>query len=69
MGVGIQLPEPGDAVVLYTDGVTRFRAALRNKSASGPTPCRDVIDEVLSFQRDAEPADDLALLVLQRLPA
>jgi serine phosphatase RsbU (regulator of sigma subunit) len=74
--------EPGDALVLYTDGVTdarapggerfgeeRFRAALRSGGAdAGPTPCRDVIDEVLAFQGDAEPADDLALLVLRRLP-
>jgi sigma-B regulation protein RsbU (phosphoserine phosphatase) len=74
--------EPGDALVLYTDGVTdaraaggerygeaRFRSALRNRGGSGPTPCRDVIDHVLAFQGDADPADDLALLVLRRLTA
>ena len=73
---------PGDSIVLYTDGVTdarassgerfgeaRFRSALqRRDGATGPAPCREVIDHVLAFQGDAEPADDLALLVLRRLP-
>jgi len=72
--------QPGDALVLYTDGVTdarapdgerfgeaRFLAAARASAASpGPASCRDVIDEVLAFQVDAEPADDLALLLIQR---
>lgn len=74
---------PGESLVLYTDGVTdargpgggerfgeaRFRAALRQVAGGGtPAPCRDVIDQVLAFQGDAEPADDLALLALRRLP-
>jgi sigma-B regulation protein RsbU (phosphoserine phosphatase) len=72
--------EPGDALALYTDGVTdarsptgelfgedRFRAALRRPGGpAGPTPCRDVVDEVLAFQGDEEPADDIALLVIRR---
>jgi sigma-B regulation protein RsbU (phosphoserine phosphatase) len=75
--------QPGDALVLYTDGVTdarapdgerfgeaRFLAAARASAASaGPASCRDVIDQVQAFQGDAEPADDVALLVLRRLPA
>jgi sigma-B regulation protein RsbU (phosphoserine phosphatase) len=74
--------EPGASIVLYTDGVTdaradggerfgeaRFRAALRRVARpGGPAPCRDVIDEVMAFQGAGEPADDLALLVLRRLP-
>jgi sigma-B regulation protein RsbU (phosphoserine phosphatase) len=73
---------PGDALVLYTDGVTdarsdsgerfgeeRFLAALRRTASSGLAPCRDVVDQVLAFQADGEPADDIALLVLRRLPA
>ncbi|MES1239836.1 MAG: PP2C family protein-serine/threonine phosphatase, partial [Chloroflexota bacterium] len=75
--------EPGASLVLYTDGVTdarahggerfgeaRFRSALRRAPGGrGPALCRDVIDEVLAFQGDEEPADDIALLVLRRLPA
>jgi sigma-B regulation protein RsbU (phosphoserine phosphatase) len=82
--LGVQLErvriEPGDALVLYTDGVTdaraaggerfgedRFRAALRRVTGgTTPAPCRDVIDQVLAFQGEGEPADDLALLVLRR---
>lgn len=73
--------EPGNALVLYTDGVTdaraadgqrfgeeRFRAALRAGSSRRLAPCLEVIDQVLAFQGDAEPADDLALLVFRRLP-
>ena len=54
--------EPGDALVLYTDGVTdarapdgerygeaRFLAALaRRAGGRGPAPCRDVVDEVFA---------------------
>ena len=74
--------EPGDALVLYTDGVTdarapdgerfgeaRFLSALVGTArGAGPAPCRDVIDDVLAFQGDEDPADDLALLVVRRLP-
>jgi serine phosphatase RsbU (regulator of sigma subunit) len=85
-GLGVSPQEirlaTGDALVLYTDGVTdaraaggerfgeaRFLAALSRRSGGrGPAPCRDVVDEVLAFQGDAEPADDIALLVLRRLP-
>lgn len=74
---------PGDRLVMYTDGITdaaapdgsrfgedRLRRAIRD-SCDGPADetCRAVIQSVLSFQGDAQPADDLALLVLRRLPA
>ena len=74
---------PGDRLVLYTDGIAdaaspggarfgveRFRALAGETSAgtAGET-CTSVIQAVLHFQADAEAADDLALLVLRRLPA
>jgi len=73
--------QPGDALLLYTDGVTDARSpagqrfgearfvAAAQAAMHGPTaaPCRRVIDEVLGFQAGAEPADDIALLVLRRL--
>ena len=75
--------QPGDRLLLYTDGITdaasadgarfgidRFRrlAGDSHRGAAVDT-CRSVIQSVLAFQGDAEPADDLALLVLRRLPA
>jgi sigma-B regulation protein RsbU (phosphoserine phosphatase) len=73
----------GDRLVLYTDGITdaaapgggrfgieRFHAlAGETHAGSAGDTCTAVIDAVLRFQGDAEPADDLALLVLRRLPA
>ena len=74
---------PGDRLVLYTDGITdaaapgggrfgidRFQAlAGGTHRGTADDTCTAVIDAVLGFQGDAEPADDLALLVLRRLPA
>jgi sigma-B regulation protein RsbU (phosphoserine phosphatase) len=74
---------PGDRLVLYTDGITdakgltggrfgdeRLRTAIRDScDRHADDTCRSVIEGVLAFQGDAEPADDLALLVLRRLPA
>jgi sigma-B regulation protein RsbU (phosphoserine phosphatase) len=74
--------QPGDRLVLYTDGITdaaspagarlgidRFRElASSDPLGLAEDTCRTVIDSVLAFQGDAEPADDLALLVLRRLP-
>ena len=74
---------PGDRLVLYTDGITdaqapdgerfgtqRLRDAVRD-SCDGQAweTCRAVISGVSEFQADAQPADDLALLVLRRLAA
>jgi sigma-B regulation protein RsbU (phosphoserine phosphatase) len=73
---------PGDRLVLYTDGITdaaspegsrfgdeRLLQAIRGTCA-GPawTTCRAVIESVLAFQGEAHPADDLAFLVLRRIP-
>lgn len=73
---------PGDRLVLYTDGITdaaapdgsrfgddRLLQTIRH-SCDGPawTTCRAVIESVLGFQGEAQPADDLALLVLRRVP-
>jgi sigma-B regulation protein RsbU (phosphoserine phosphatase) len=74
---------PGDRLVLFTDGLTdaaspageRFGLdRLRDTVAvscvgDANETTRVVIDSVLGFQGDADPADDLALLVLRRLPA
>lgn len=74
---------PGDRLVLYTDGITDAASPEGSRfgddrllhtihdSCDGPasTTCQAVIQSVLSFQGDAHPADDLALLVLRRQPA
>lgn len=74
---------PGERLILYTDGITDARApsgerygesrlldSIRGTGAgSAENTCQAVIDSVLGFQGDAEPADDLAFLVLRRLPA
>lgn len=74
---------PGDRLVLYTDGITdavapgggrfgidRFHElAGRTRGGSAEATCSTVIDAVLGFQADAEAADDLALLVIRRVPA
>ena len=74
---------PGDRLVLYTDGIPdaagpsgeRFGAERLRETArclagtAAHGTCHDVITTVLEFQGDADPADDLALLVLRRLPA
>jgi sigma-B regulation protein RsbU (phosphoserine phosphatase) len=72
---------PGDLLVLYTDGVTdaispagerygddRFAARLGSgaRAADADAVVQAVVADVLSFQGDALPADDLALLVLKR---
>jgi serine phosphatase RsbU (regulator of sigma subunit) len=69
--------------VLYTDGITdaaspagarlgieQFRElAAGTRDGDAEDTCRAVIDSVLAFQGDAEAADDLAILVLRRIPA
>jgi sigma-B regulation protein RsbU (phosphoserine phosphatase) len=73
---------PGDRLVLYTDGITdaastnggRFgderlrQHVAETRAGEAVDTCRAVIQSVLAFQGDAQPADDLALLVLRRLP-
>lgn len=74
---------PGDRLVLYTDGITdagspagdrfgtpRFeQLAADSHRGHAEDTCRAVMQSVLQFQGDADQADDLALLVLRRLPA
>jgi phosphoserine phosphatase RsbU/P len=74
---------PGDRLVLFTDGLTdaqspggdrfgltRLRDTIERSCVGGATDTADlVVGSVLAFQADADPADDLALLVLRRLPA
>ena len=75
--------EPGDALTLYTDGVTETRDARRrfygedrllaNLGLACGRPAEEIaralIDEVTAFRGQAEPFDDLTLLVLERRPA
>jgi phosphoserine phosphatase RsbU/P len=73
----------GDRLVLFTDGLTdaasprgdrfgmdRLRTTIAASCVGGAEEtARSVIDSVLAFQGDADPSDDLALLVLRRLPS
>lgn len=74
----------GERLVLFTDGITdaaapngerfghdRFLRTVAETCPAGTAvdTCRAVIQGVLGFQAEALPADDLALLVLRRLPA
>ena len=73
--------QPGDALVLYTDGVTdaarpdrerygdaRFRAALdRHRGATSETIVSEVVASVATFQGSGPAADDVAVLVVRRL--
>ena len=72
--------KPGDALVLYTDGVTdaarpdrerygdaRFRAVLEgHRGASAGTIVTEVVASVEAFQRPGPAADDVALVVVRR---
>ena len=74
--------EPGDALVLYTDGVTEARDESRRFYGEGrflasiERTCgrpaeeirRTIVDDVRSFRGAAEPFDDLTLLVVGRRP-
>ena len=72
--------EPGDRVVLYTDGVTEAQNAMgeffgdarllevarRSMTCSVEAMQRAILAEVHAFMGDAPPADDITLLVLGR---
>ena len=75
---------PGERLVLYTDGITDAQAPSGERfgdaaparhdpraraSGHAEDTCRAVIRRRPGFQGDADPADDLAFLVLRRLPA
>ena len=76
---------PGERLILYTDGIPDaaapdgerfgdarlFRTIAQSCMNDGTAvdTCRAVIQSVLAFQAEASPADDLAFLVLRRLPA
>ncbi len=71
---------PGDALVLYTDGITdardrdrRFYGEERLRSMvlgacgqSAEAMVRTITDDVHAFRGDADPFDDLTLLVVER---
>ncbi len=73
--------EPGDYVILYTDGITealsaegtfygldRFRRAIYSQSGRSAQGMLDrVIDHIASFVGETPPSDDLTFMVLQRL--
>ncbi|TAJ99500.1 MAG: hypothetical protein EPO36_11905 [Chloroflexota bacterium] len=75
--------EPGDAVTLYTDGITDARSPARDfygedrllalvGGACGrpaETIAQAITDDVTAFRGEAEPFDDLTLLVVERRPA
>jgi sigma-B regulation protein RsbU (phosphoserine phosphatase) len=70
--------EPGDRMVLYTDGITealnirgelftdqRFRQVLRDKmNADVPSLVKGVVDSIHDFSAGVEQADDITLLIL-----
>ena len=72
--------EPGDALVLYTDGITdardrergfygedRLLAAVGGACGrSADTIVQSITDDVRVFRGDADPFDDLTLLVIER---
>ena len=73
----------GERLILFTDGITdaaspsgerfgfeRLRQTVADSCLTGGAAdtCRAVIQGVLAFQAEALPADDLAFLVLRRLP-
>lgn len=76
------LLQRGDRLALYTDEITDAASAAgarfgiaRFLELAGATyrgtaedTCQAVIQGVLQFHADGEPADDLALLVFRRLP-
>jgi sigma-B regulation protein RsbU (phosphoserine phosphatase) len=80
--VGLRL-EPGDCLLLYTDGVTeaengaevffgeeRLLAALSGAGASDAAElAHRVLRAVHAFAAGAPPADDIAILALRHLPA
>lgn len=73
--------EPGDYVILYTDGITealsaegtfygldRFRRAIHSQSGRSAQGVLDrVIDHIASFVGETPPSDDLTFMVVQRL--
>jgi len=75
--------EPGDSLTLYTDGVTETRDTHRRfygearllatvRQACGRAAeeiARAIVDDIDAFRGEAEPFDDIALLVAERRPA
>ncbi len=71
--------DPGDVLLLFTDGVTearepsgemygseRLRAALRKAGSDAATVGQFILDELKNFTRDRPPADDLTLVCIGR---
>ena len=71
--------EPGDTVVLFTDGIDesrspsgeqygmkRLRAHLERTSGDAATQARSLLDEIHTWSAGRPPTDDIAILALTR---
>lgn len=72
--------EPGDTLVLITDGATEAQnaaeqlfgmegtlAALRNSPEGAAATASSLADQVRAFEGDTEPSDDLTIMAVKRL--
>jgi sigma-B regulation protein RsbU (phosphoserine phosphatase) len=71
--------DPGDAVVIHTDGVTdgqrdgigygeaRLKTAIERHAGSALTLCDGILADALDFQRD-NPRDDIAIVAIVVCP-
>lgn len=74
--------EPGDSMILYSDGVTeaanaageffgveRLQAAINKAACDAPEPLlRSILDEVMSFSGAVEQHDDITIIIVRATP-